>query len=84
MSPIHQLDVSAEDMRDAAQLIWGCLDRVAHDQSEETAAAAAIKNVHGNVAYLRAALGDLGVLDMLGELREVILHQAMDLSRAPR
>lgn len=74
-------DIEPQDMKETANLIWGALDRVAREQGEEVAAAAAIKNVHGNVAYLREALGDHAVIDMLGELRETVLTSALNNSR---
>lgn len=69
--------IEASDIVDTSNLIWGCLDRVAREQGEEAASAAAIKNIHGNVAYLRQEIGDLAVIELLGELREVILARAL-------
>lgn len=72
-----ELDIDAEDMRDTARLIWGSLDRVARDQSEDTATACAVKNIHGNTAYLCESIGDANVIEMLGELRESILARVL-------
>lgn len=69
--------IEPTDMKETANLIWGALDRVAREQGEVTAASAAIKNIHGNVAYLREAIGDVNVIEMLGELREIVLGHAL-------
>lgn len=71
------LHIEPSDMKETANLIWGALDRVAREQGDDVAAAAAIKNIHGNVAYLREALGDVTVIEILGELREVVLVKAL-------
>jgi hypothetical protein len=77
-------EIDPNDMRDTANLIWGCLDRVARDQGDAVAAAYAIKNLHGNIAYLREALGDVEVVELLGELRETVLARALNDLRKVR
>lgn len=69
--------IDPADMRETANLIWGVLDRIAREQGEDAASATAIKNLHGNVAYLREAIGDIEVIALLGELREVALANAL-------
>lgn len=75
------MNIEPQDIQETANLIWGALDRMSREQGDEIAAAAAIKNVHGNVAYLREALGDIAVVELLGELREVVIGAAMKAAR---
>lgn len=75
------MNINTADMVETANLIWGCLDRMSREQGAEVANAAAVKNIHGNVAYLRETLGDVAVIEMLGELRETVLGAALRASR---
>lgn len=70
------VDVEPQDILETSRLIWGALDRVAREQGDDVAIAAAIKNLHGNVAYLRNAVGDHEVANLLGDLHENVLAHA--------
>lgn len=63
------------ELKETNSRIAGALDRVSTEQGAAIVAAA--KNVHGNIAYLRDAIGDVEVIDMLGELREKIIQKAL-------
>lgn len=75
------MDIDPTDLKAASKDIWAALDRVERDDGADVAASRAWIDVHANVAYLREKLGDVAVIELLGELRETVLHSTLQAAR---
>lgn len=59
--------ISVEELEQASSLIQGALSRVEREQGANEAVRAAIKNIHGNLAYLAGTLDPVSAFKVLSD-----------------
>lgn len=78
------IEIDQGALKAVSSRTFAALDRIKREQGEVHANAAALYALHSAVAYLREAIGDVDVVEMLGELRETVLSSALNGLRALR
>lgn len=74
-------NVSPAQMRLSIEEIIASLREGARYKGTQFAVDVAMQNVNGNIHYLLETLGHLQVLEMVGELQEMLLQAAMEANR---